>query len=156
MTGKEATIDLDRQIGRVIQADWPCQLRPFSARLSTGCSRLASWPCLCGHSMLGKRASRFTEYRFQVGQLGPQLYSSRSGSDGRGIGRKWPRLTTQARMAMCNTGKDGHVYVTTSYDTGEDGHVQHRQRWPCVRYNVLRHRRGWPCVTQAKMAVCML
>ena len=36
MTGKEATIDPDRQVGRVIQADWPCQLRPFSAGLSAG------------------------------------------------------------------------------------------------------------------------
>ena len=26
---------------------------------------------------------------------------------------------TQARMAMCNTGEDGHVYVITSYYTGE-------------------------------------
>jgi hypothetical protein len=146
MTGKEATIDLDRQIGRVIQADWPCQLRPFSARLSTGCSRLASWPCLCGHSMLGKRASRFTEYRFQVGQFrattvffrDPAVMAAVSGVNGHDLRhrRGWPcatqakmamctlqRLTTQARMAMCNTGKDGHVYVTTSYDTGEDGHV---------------------------------
>ena len=47
------------------------------------------------------------------------------------IGQEWPRLTTQARMAMCNTGEDGHVCVITfttqakmaMCDTGEDGHV---------------------------------
>ena len=39
------------------------------------------------------------------------------------IGQERPRLMTQARMAVCNTGKDGHVYVITSYYTGEDGHV---------------------------------
>ena len=36
MTGKEATIDPDRQVGRVILADRPRHLGPLSVRLSTG------------------------------------------------------------------------------------------------------------------------
>ena len=52
---KKATLDPDRLLGCVVYAVWLWQLRPL-ARLSTDCSRLASWPCLCGHSKLGKRA----------------------------------------------------------------------------------------------------
>ena len=63
-------------------ADWPCQLRPFSAQLSAGCSRLASQPCLCGRRMQGKRASRLTEQC---------------------VGRRRPRHCARAAMAVCGS-----------------------------------------------------
>ena len=33
------------------------------------------------------------------------------------IGQERPQLTTQARMAVCNTGEDGHVYVMVLRNT---------------------------------------
>ena len=78
---------------------------------------------LCGRRMLGKRASRLTEYH--VGQFRATTVFFRYPAMRAVIciGQERPRLMTQARMAVCNTGKDGHVYVITSYYTGEDGHV---------------------------------
>ena len=77
---RKTTIDPDRLIGRVVYAAWPWQLRPLT-RLWTDCSRLASWSCHCGHSMLGKRTVWMT------GTEGPHRQDRQIG---RVIQATWP------------------------------------------------------------------
>jgi hypothetical protein len=77
---KKTTIDPDRLIGRVVYAAWPWQLRPLT-RLWTDCSRLASWSCHCGHSMLGKRA---------VWMTGTEGHHRQDRQIGRVIQATWP------------------------------------------------------------------